>query len=38
MGKAKACTYTTYEKVKAWQYVKRCIELFEQTNKVKYHK
>ena len=35
--KAKHVTYTTYEKSKSLTYVKRCIELFEQTNKVKYH-
>ena len=35
--KAKHVTYTTYEKSKSLTYVKRCIELFEQTYKVKYH-
>ena len=33
---AKRNTFTTYEKSQSLTYVKRCIELFEQTNKHKY--
>ena len=35
-SEAKQATYTTYEKSQSLTYVRRCVELFEQTNKVKY--
>lgn len=35
-SEAKHATYTAYEKSKSLTYVRRCVELFEQTNKVKY--
>lgn len=34
--KAKLATFSVYERSNCLEYVKRCIELFEQTNKVKY--
>lgn len=34
--KAKSATFSVYERSNCLEYVKRCVELFEQTNKVKY--
>lgn len=34
--KAKHATFTTYARSECLQYIKRCIQLFEQTNKAKY--
>ena len=36
-AEAKHSTYSTYERSSSLMYVKRCVDLFEQTNKTKYY-